>query len=164
MRDYETLIEALDGTGIRCHIADPLVRGRMTQWRRSLGDHGEKADLPGNVTIGPRNPAELRELYARLRFVVLPLHQSDTDNGITSLLEAWSLSRPVICSQIDGQRGVLDHRRNSLFVTSGDVEALRKAIVDLWDHPGIGEDGRRSTTDCRGTPPHAPVRPLRSAR
>lgn len=28
MRDYETLIEALDGTGIQCHIAGPLVRGK----------------------------------------------------------------------------------------------------------------------------------------
>lgn len=125
----------------------------MTQWRRALGDHGEKADLPGNVAIGPRNPAELRELYARLRFVVLPLHQSDTDNGITSLLEAWSLSSPVISSQIDGQRGVLDHRRNSLFVTSGDVEALRKAIVDLRDHPEesarMGPEARRTVEEHR---------------
>ena len=62
---------------------------------------------------------------------MLPLHQSDTDNGITCLLEAWSMSRPVICSLIDGQRGALDHGRNSLFVTPGDAEALRKAIVDL---------------------------------
>lgn len=148
MRDYETLIEALDGTGIRCHIAGALVRGKNDQWRRSLGDRGEKADLPGNITIGPKNPVELRELYARSRFVVLPLHQSDTDNGITCMLEAWSMSRPVICSLIDGQRGALDHGRNSLFVTPGDAEALRKAIVDLWDHP---EESARMGAEARRT-------------
>lgn len=148
MRDYETLIEALDGTGIRCHIAGALVGGKNDQWRRTLGDVGEKADLPGNVTIGPKNPAELRELYARSRFVVLPLHQSDTDNGITCLLEAWSMSRPVVCSEIDGQRGVLDHGRNSLFVPPGDAEALRKVIADLWDHP---EESARMGTEARRT-------------
>jgi glycosyltransferase involved in cell wall biosynthesis len=153
MRDYETLIEALDGTGIRCHIAGALVRGKNDQWRRALGDLGEKVNLPGNVTIGPKDPVELRELYARSRFVVLPLHPSDTDNGITCLMEAWSMSRPVICSQIDGQRNVLDHGRNSLFVPPGDAAALRRAIVELWDHPAeaarMGAEARRAVEEHR---------------
>jgi glycosyltransferase involved in cell wall biosynthesis len=153
MRDYETLIRALDGTGIPCHIAGGLVRGKQDRWRRALGDAGEKADLPGNVTVGPKNPVELRDLYARSRFVVLPLYQSDTDNGITCLLEAWSMSRPVICSQIDGQRGAFEHGRTGLFVPPGDAEALRKAVVDLWDHPEdaarMGREGRREVLEHR---------------
>jgi glycosyltransferase involved in cell wall biosynthesis len=153
MRDYETLIKALDGTGIPCHIAGGLVRGKQDRWRRALGDSGEKAALPANVTVGPKSPVELRDLYARSRFVVLPLYQSDTDNGITCMLEAWSMSRAVICSQIDGQRGALDHGRNGLFVPPGDAEALRKAVVDLWDHPEesarMGREGRRAVLERR---------------
>lgn len=148
MRDFETLVRALDGTGIPCHIAAPVVRGRSDQWRRTLGDSGEKMGLPGNVTIGSKSPVELRELYARSRFVVLPLYPSDTDNGITCLLEAWSMSRPVICSQIDGQRGAIDHGQNGIFVPVGDPEALRTAIVDLWAQPGeaarMGAEGRQT--------------------
>lgn len=148
MRDYETLIKALDGTGIPCHIAGGLVRGKQDRWRRSLGDSGEKAELPSNVTLGQKNSLELRELYARSRFVVLPLYQSDTDNGITCMLEAWSMSRPVICSLIDGQRGAVDHGRDGLYVPVGDAEALRKAIVDLWEQPEeasrMGREGRRT--------------------
>lgn len=148
MRDYETLIKALDGTGIPCHIAGGLVRGKQDRWRRSLGDSGEKAELPSNVTLGQKNSLELRELYARSRFVVLPLYQSDTDNGITCMLEAWSMGRPVICSLIDGQRGAVDHGRDGLYVPVGDAEALRKAIVDLWEQPEeaarMGREGRRT--------------------
>jgi glycosyltransferase involved in cell wall biosynthesis len=105
------------------------------------------------VTIGPKTPVELRELYARSRFVVLPLYPSDTDNGITCMLEAWSMSRPVICSEIDGQHGAIDHDGNGLFVPVRDVAALRKAIVDLWHSPGeamrMGAEGRRNVEKCR---------------
>jgi glycosyltransferase involved in cell wall biosynthesis len=153
MRDFETLIKALDGTGIPCHIAAVLARGRSDQWRQALGDSGEKVELPDNVTVGSRNPVELRELYARSRFIVLPLHQSDTDNGITCLLEAWSMSRPVICSEIDGQRGAIDHGRNGLFVPVGDAEALRKVIMDLWASPEesarMGNEGRQTVLEYR---------------
>lgn len=153
MRDYATLIKALDGTAIRCHIAGGLVRGKQDRWRRTLGDSGEKAELPSNVTVGPMNPIELRNLYAQSRFVVLPLFQSDTDNGITSMLEAWSMRRPVICSQIDGQRGALKHGYNGLFVPPVDAEALRRAIVDLWDHPEesarMGMEARRTVMEHR---------------
>lgn len=153
MRDYETLIKSLDGTGIPCHIAGALVRGKSDQWRQTLGDSGEKVELPDNVTVGSKSPVELRELYARSRFVVLPLHQSDTDNGITCLLEAWSMGRSVICSQIDGQRDAIDDGRNGLFVPVGDVEALRKVIVDLWARPEesarMGIEGRRTVEHYR---------------
>jgi glycosyltransferase involved in cell wall biosynthesis len=153
MRDYETLVEALDGTGIPCHIAAVLARGRSDQWRRALGDSAEKVELPSNVTVGSKNPVELRELYARSRFVVLPLYQSDTDNGITCLLEAWSMSRPVICSEIDGQRGAIGHGQNGLFVPVGDAESLRKVIVDLWASPEesarMGIEGRRTVLEHR---------------
>jgi glycosyltransferase involved in cell wall biosynthesis len=151
MRDYETLIKALDGTRIRCHIAGALVRGKNDRWRRTIGDWGDLIKLPENVTMSSRDPVQLRELYARSRFVVLPLHQSDTDNGITCMLEAWSMGRPVICSQVDGQRDTLADGRNGVFVPVGDVRALRKAIVDLWASPEesamMGREGRRTVEE-----------------
>jgi glycosyltransferase involved in cell wall biosynthesis len=154
MRDYQTLINALNGTGIPCHIAGGLVRGKRDRWRRSLGDSGEKAGLPRNVSIGTKNPPELRELYARSRFVVLPLYQSDTDNGITCMLEAWSMSRPVICSLTEGQHGTIDHGRNGMYTPVSDAEALRKTIVDLWEQPEdaarMGHEGRRTVVQRHG--------------
>jgi glycosyltransferase involved in cell wall biosynthesis len=153
MRDYETLLQALDGTGIRCDIAAPLIRGKGDHWRRLLGDSGEKARLPDNVTFGQKGRLELRDLYARSRFVVLPLYNSDTDNGITCLLEAWSMSRPVICSKTDGEPAAVDPGRNGLFVPVGDVAALREAIVSLWAQPEeaarMGAEGRQDVEKHR---------------
>jgi glycosyltransferase involved in cell wall biosynthesis len=140
MRDYQTLIQALEGTGIPCHIAGAIVPGAKNEWRRILGDHGELITLPPNVTVGPRSPIELRKLYARSRFVVIPLTHSDTDNGITCMLEAWAMGRAVICSAIEGQKDALVHGKTGLLVPVGDVQALRTAILYLWLHP---EESRR---------------------
>ena len=96
MRDFATLIAALDGTGVRCHIAGSLVAGMDDRWRAELGDRGERVGLPDGVTFGPLTPVEMRELYARSRFVVLPLHPTDTDHGISCMLEAFAMARPVI--------------------------------------------------------------------
>jgi glycosyltransferase involved in cell wall biosynthesis len=151
MRDFRTLIDSLNGIDISCHIAGALVRGKHDRWRRTLGDSGDAIILPDNITMGRKSPLELRELYARSRFVVLPLLESDTDNGITCMLEAWSMSRAVICSKVDGQRDVIDHGRNALFVPVGDVEALREAIIHLWSHPDeaarLGQEGRRTVEE-----------------
>jgi glycosyltransferase involved in cell wall biosynthesis len=151
MRDFETLIKALADTDIPCHIAGALVHGKNDRWRQTVGDSGGLIKLPDNVTVGSMSPIELRRLYARSRFVVLPLHHSDTDNGISCMLEAWSVGRTVICSQVDGQRDALQHGRNGLFVPVGDAEALRKAILDLWDRPDesvrMGFEGRRSVEE-----------------
>lgn len=148
MRDFATLIEALDGTGIPCHIAGALVRGKRDRWRRTLGNSGTLTNLPHNVTLGTKSPLELRELYSRSRFVVLPLYPSDTDNGISCMLEAWSVGRTVICSQVEGQRDVMEHGRNGYFVPVGDRETLRSAIVDLWNDRDrssrMGHEGRRT--------------------
>ncbi|MGZ4560680.1 MAG: glycosyltransferase family 4 protein, partial [Mycobacteriaceae bacterium] len=147
MRDYETLIQALAGTGIRCHIAGAVVSGKPDKWRRTVGEFGEAASLPTNVTVGPKNPLEMRDLYRRSRFVVLPLQETDTDNGITCMLEAWATGKAVICSAVDGQRDALLHEKTGLFAPVGDAQALRNAILKLWSSPAeaqrMGREARR---------------------
>ncbi|MGZ4618975.1 MAG: glycosyltransferase family 4 protein [Frankiaceae bacterium] len=147
MRDYETLIQALAGTGIRCHIAGAVVSGKPDKWRRTVGEFGEAASLPTNVTVGPKNPVEMRDLYRRSRFVVLPLQETDTDNGITCMLEAWATGKAVICSAVDGQRDALLHEKTGMFAPVGDAQALRNAILKLWSSPAeaqrMGREARR---------------------
>ncbi len=138
MRDYATLKEAVRGTGLRCHIAADLVRipGRF----RLLGDRrvpvseiGARADT--NLTEGRVSLTELRSLYARSRFVVVPLLPSDTDNGVTVILEAMAMGKPVICSRTRGQVDVIQEGVTGLFVPIGDAAALRTAILTLWNDP-----------------------------
>ncbi|MFL6115643.1 MAG: glycosyltransferase family 4 protein [Catenulispora sp.] len=147
MRDFATLIAALDGTGVRCHIAGSLVAGMDDRWRAELGDRGERVGLPEGVTFGPLTPIEMRELYARSRFVVLPLHPTDTDHGISCMLEAFAMGRPVICTRIDGQRDALVEGVNGLFVAPHDAAALRAEILELIADPEraakMGREARR---------------------
>lgn len=136
MRDFPTLLKALDGLGIKCHVAAGELKGVKTEWVKKV----ETASyIPPNITVGRKNALELRELYARSRFVVLPLLPTQTDNGITCMLEAMAMGRPVICSRTEGQVDVLKDGETGLFVPPGDPQALRAAIEYLWNNPDLAD-------------------------
>lgn len=136
MRDYPTLVEAMRGLPITCHIAAGTLIEKNTKWEKAVQDN--KA-LPTNVTVGRKSPLEIRELYARSRFVVIPLHQAETDNGITCVLEAFAMGKPVICSRTRGQVDVIEEGKTGIFVPVGDSAAMREAIERLWNNPDEAE-------------------------
>jgi len=138
MRDFATLKEAVLATGIRCHIAADHVRipGRfrlLNDRRVPISEIGARCD--SNITEGRLSLTELRNLYARSRFVVVPLLPSDTDNGVTVILEAMAMGKPVICSRTRGQVDVIQEGVTGLYVPIGDAAALRAAILSLWNEP-----------------------------
>jgi len=138
MRDYPTLLEAVRGTGIRCQIATDHVRipgrVRLVKDRRvPVSSLGSWADA--GITLGRLPLLELRELYARSRFVVVPLVPSNSDNGVTVILEAMAMGKPVICSRTRGQVDVVQDGVTGLYVPVGDAGALRAAILSLWNDP-----------------------------
>jgi glycosyltransferase involved in cell wall biosynthesis len=138
MRDYATLAEAMRGTGIRCHFAADHVRipGRfrlLNDRRVAMSDVTAPTDT--HITKGRMTLTELRDLYARSRFVVVPLLPSDTDNGVTVILEAMAMGKPVICSRTRGQVDVIQEGVTGLYVPIGDAAALRAAILSLWNEP-----------------------------
>ena len=146
MRDYGTLLEALRPLDIPCHIAAGSGIFNTTSdkwWRATVSEQ----PLPDGVTVGMKTFVELRALYAQSRFVVVPLLPSDSDNGITSILEAFAMGKAVICTDTAGQIGVLEEGVNCLRVPPFDVEALRAAIVELWSDPEmcrrLGAAGRQ---------------------
>jgi glycosyltransferase involved in cell wall biosynthesis len=106
----------------------------------------------------------LRQLYARSAIVVVPLADIDFQAGITTILEAMAMGKPVIVTHSQGQTDVIEDRRGitrgnparerpptfvrtlasqygleveptGMYVPPADPEALRKAIVYLLDHP-----------------------------
>jgi glycosyltransferase involved in cell wall biosynthesis len=154
MRDYGTLLEALRGLEIPCHIAagQGLFDARFLtrDWDRNVGDRS----IPSNVTVGRLPHAELRELYARSRFVVVPILPSDNDSGITVILEAFAMGKAVICTQSPGQTGLLEPDVNCLRVPPEDPDALRAAILELWEDPDrcnrLGAAGRAAVVERHG--------------
>ena len=140
-RDYPTLIEALRPLDIPCHIAAGSTRGELFDTVKKLY---EVKDVPKHITVGKKTHEELRNLYARTRFAVVPLIESDSDNGQTTILEAMSMSKPVICSKTEGQVGIIKDGVNGIFVPQGDPIALRNAIQELWADPQKCEEmGRK---------------------
>jgi glycosyltransferase involved in cell wall biosynthesis len=138
MRDYPTLFEALRGTALRCHVATDHVRVDRFGVPRRFGVDtvARQARRAGDgVSVGRKSPVDLRNLYARSRFVVVPLQASDTDNGVSVILEAMAMGKAVICSRTRGQVDVIEDGVTGLFVPVGDSEALRAAIVELWGNP-----------------------------
>jgi glycosyltransferase involved in cell wall biosynthesis len=144
MRDYPTLVEAMRGLSIGCHIAAGSQSDVTHPTIKAIWKGGA---LPQNVTVGKKSQAELRKLYAHSRFVVIPLHNTDTDHGTTSILEAMAMGKAVICSRTKGQVDVVQEGETGIFVPQGDPKALREAIQYLWEHPDdagrMGREGRK---------------------
>ena len=146
MRDYVTFVDAVRAIDVPCHIAAGAVRDVDNPWWKRFD-----GDVPANVTIGERRGKDLRDLYARSRFIVVPLLPSDTDNGITTILESFAMGKPVICTRTQGQVGVVEDGVNGLLVPAGSPHALQSAILRLWNDPDecrrLGENGRRFVED-----------------
>jgi len=143
MRDYRTLIQAMKGLDYPCRIAAANVRviGRYFSRHEPLDQLGP---FPSNVTYGRAPYPELRRLYSRARFVVVPTLPTDTDNGLTAILESMAMGKAVILAKTTGQVDIVEDGVEGLYYPVQDAEGLRKAIRYLWDHPEVAtEMGRR---------------------
>jgi len=147
-RDYGTLLEAMDGLAVTCRIATlaqildvKTIDLAVTQ--RSLASR----EIPANVILGGASEREMREIYARSRFVVLPLLPSFRDSGITVAVEAMAMGKAIICSRTYGMIDTVETGVNGILVPPSDAAALRAAILHLWEHPEeaerMGLEGRR---------------------
>ncbi len=143
MRDYPTLVEALRGSTIKCHLATGSIPGGKVHKTVKVVYH-QDFSLPPNITAGSMPPAKLRELYARSRFVVVPLLPTDSDNGTRVITEAMAMGKAVICSLTKGQRDVIVDGKTGIYVPQGDPKALREAIEHLWAHPEIADEMGRA--------------------
>jgi glycosyltransferase involved in cell wall biosynthesis len=116
------------------------------------------------VEVGSFDYFALRDLYARAALVVVPLDDIDFQAGVTTILEAMAMGKPVIVTHSLGQTDVVEDRRtvtrgavprsrpasllrqfaemagmqldpSGFYVPPGDAGALRRAITYLLEHP-----------------------------
>jgi glycosyltransferase involved in cell wall biosynthesis len=156
-RDYPTLFQAVDGLDVR------VVVGASSHWSRRRNT-AATVERPANVEVSAFNYSALRDLYARAMVVVVPLEDVDFQAGVTTILEAMAMGKPVIVTHSRGQTDVIEDRRsttrgvlprprpvsllrtiaemtgvdiepNGFYVVPGDPAALRRAILYLLDRP-----------------------------
>jgi glycosyltransferase involved in cell wall biosynthesis len=92
--------------------------------------------------------ATLRDLYARAMVVVVPVLPTDFQAGVTTLLEAMAMGKPVVVTATEGQRDIVEDGETGILVPPGDPAALRHAISRLLDDPAerdrLGRNARRA--------------------
>ncbi len=96
LRDYPTFVEAVRGLD-----ADVIIAAASPWSKRA--DTSAGLDIPPNVTVRACDQFELRQLYADAALVVVPLQETDFQAGITSILEAMSMARAIVCTRTTGQ-------------------------------------------------------------
>ena len=143
-RDYPTLMDAVDGLDVEVVIA------AASPWSKQADSSAGHA-LPANVVVRRLNLYELRELYAQAAFVVMPLVDVEFQAGITTILEAMAMARPVICTRTLGQTDTIADGETGIYVPPGDPAALRAAIerllADRDEAARLGERARRWAVD-----------------
>lgn len=139
-RDYPTLLEAVQGLDVRVIIA------AASPWsKRADTTHGK--EIPQNVVVRRFSQYELRQVYKASEFLVMPLYNVEFQAGVTAILEAMAMRKPVVCSETPGQTDVIEGGKTGLYVPPGDANALRGAIEQLLANAErchrMGEAARR---------------------
>lgn len=139
-RDYPTLIRAMRRLP---HICCHLRVG--SAWVTGKAGH-ENETLPDNIRIMPYvHPQELRDCYARSRFIVVPI-RDDTQwsAGCTSVQIAQAMGKAVIVSDRPGLVNYVIDGETGIVVRTGDDQDMTEAIEYLWRNPQKAEAmGRR---------------------
>jgi glycosyltransferase involved in cell wall biosynthesis len=129
-RDYQTLFEAVSGLPAQLTVA------ASGSWYAREKETELDASIPENVTITGRLPiTEVRQLYGRSQFVVLPVHDVIYSAGLTGILEAGSMARAVIATRSRGIAEFIVDGETGILVEPGNVAAMREAISYLLAHP-----------------------------
>jgi glycosyltransferase involved in cell wall biosynthesis len=148
-RDYGTLLSAA-----RKAPSVRFVVAAGSHWARHTHAASDVAESVEFISE-PLGFADLRDLYSRSAAVVVPLIDVDNQSGITTILEAMSMGKPVIVTASQGQRecvagplvlasGEFDYSatvgrgpqvlglpasgHTGLYVPVGDAEALAAAV------------------------------------
>jgi glycosyltransferase involved in cell wall biosynthesis len=125
-RDYATFVTAMRGLSYRTVI---VARPRNL----------EGIQVPPDVEVLP-DPSfvELRELYAGARCVVIPIRHEDypfggDTSGITSLLEAMAMAKPVIVSERRTLSDYVVNGQSARIVPAENPVALREVIQETFE-------------------------------
>jgi glycosyltransferase involved in cell wall biosynthesis len=145
-RDYPTLAKAAAGLDLRFHVV-------ASGWAPHAGfDPATGIETRENIVVRARlSYRELRDAYARARFVVVPLDRVTYAAGVTSICEGMAMGKAIV---VTASPGILDYVKpeiSGLLAPAGDAGALREAIRSLWNDPArcraMGEHNRRWTLE-----------------
>ena len=98
--------------------------------------------------VGQVAPDAIAVFLAKSDILVQASYREGRPNAV---LEAMAAAKAVVGSNIDGINELIDHQKNGLLFTAGDVEELSSCLDMLLESPGLrqkfGKEARRSLLD-----------------
>jgi len=131
-RDYETLLQAVEGLDVHVVIA------AASPWSKRTEGVATRT-IPDNVTVQKFTQYQLRQVYADSRFMVMPLENVKFQAGVTAILECMAMGKGVICSRVPGQTDVVVEGENGRYVPPENPSALSASIRQLLSGPDEAE-------------------------
>jgi len=129
-RDYDSLFTAFETIPATLEVAG------YGHWYAREKDKIHKSRLPANVSLSRRlTYFELKQLYARSQFVILPVRDLVYSAGATTCMEAGSMGRAVIAFRSRGITDYINDGETGMLVEPGNVQAMREAIQFLIANP-----------------------------
>ena len=147
-RDWPTLIQAVGDLDV-----DVIIKTKrkldLTGVRRA-----RIRQIDNRLSFG-----ELRELFARSRFVVVPVRETLNVSGVGSVLEAMAMGKAVVLSDSLNMRDYILPGQTALTCPVGDPLALRAAITTLLENDALraklGMQGRARAVELYSRPAFA---------
>lgn len=143
MRDIETLLEAFRQSGESLQMYLNLAQGD-----RDYGKITAKYANCGNILIDYPSPLSVGELavkVAQASCAVICCRKTNYTVGLTTLVEALALGKPIICSRNMSMPVDIEKEGIGIYVDYYDVEGWKKAISFIASHPAdAAAMGRRS--------------------
>jgi glycosyltransferase involved in cell wall biosynthesis len=137
-KGIRTLLQAIEGTDIPLSIAGdgPL--------RESLEALSADHHLGRQVTFhGYQSGEALHALYRNAAFVVVP--SEVYENAPMTVLESFASGKPVVGSRIGGIPEMVEPGRTGMLFPSGNVEALRASLQEMWvNRAQLGDLGQQA--------------------
>lgn len=124
-RDWETLVEAVEGLSVRVVIATRPKRVEHLM------------PLPANVELKTFTPKELVQAYAKAQAVIVPLDTSTGLNdamGCSTVFEGMAMGKPVVATRTHTLETYLN-ADNGILIPERDPAALREAVQGLVNDP-----------------------------
>ena len=121
-----------------------LIAGELSSNDREINKKELNKWLNNNIKyLGKRD--DILELYKRTDVVILPSYREGLSK---TLLEASSMSLPIITTNTPGCRDVVDHKFNGLLAEPRSIEDLKNKIIDMInmseeERLQLGKNGRK---------------------
>jgi glycosyltransferase involved in cell wall biosynthesis len=141
-RDYKTLIDAIEGTGIE------LVIVASSPWSKFNLEIAKKP----NVNLVSNIPyTEIRDLYRGAKIIVVPLFENNYGAGLNTMLESMAMAKTLVVTKTCGIDNYVLHDETGLYAAPGNTGQLRDQLLMLWDadekRKRLGSNARQAIID-----------------